>query len=65
METSPFGAGSDHEAVRHGCLPGLSVVVGTVECVSRFRLYPTPAQEAGLLEHCGHARFVWNLAAEQ
>lgn len=22
-------------------------------------------QEAGLLEHCGHARFVWNLAVEQ
>nr|WP_275406994.1 transposase [Actinomadura bangladeshensis] len=26
---------------------------------------PTPVQEAGLLEHCGHARFVWNLAVEQ
>ncbi|MFB4305886.1 RNA-guided endonuclease InsQ/TnpB family protein [Actinomadura sp. GTD37] len=33
--------------------------------MSRYRLYPTPAQEAGLLEHCGHARFVWNLAVEQ
>ncbi|MFG2017344.1 RNA-guided endonuclease InsQ/TnpB family protein [Actinomadura geliboluensis] len=31
----------------------------------RYRLQPTPAQEAGLLEHCGHARFVWNLAVEQ
>ncbi|MEU5991422.1 transposase [Spirillospora sp. NPDC047418] len=31
----------------------------------RYRLCPTPAQEAGLLEHCGHARFVWNLAVEQ
>jgi IS605 OrfB family transposase len=31
----------------------------------RFRLVPTPAQEAGLLEHCAHARFVWNLAVEQ
>jgi len=33
--------------------------------VSRYRLCPTPAQEAGLLEHCGHARYVWNLAVEQ
>jgi IS605 OrfB family transposase len=31
----------------------------------RFRLQPTPAQEAVLLEHCVHARFVWNLAVEQ
>jgi putative transposase len=31
----------------------------------RFRLQPTPAQEAGLLEHCAHARFVWNLVVEQ
>jgi putative transposase len=33
--------------------------------VSRFRLLPTPAQEVLLLEHCRHARFVWNLAVEQ
>lgn len=33
--------------------------------MSRFRLQPTPAQEAGLLTHCGHARYVWNLAVEQ
>ncbi|MEV6271779.1 helix-turn-helix domain-containing protein [Kribbella sp. NPDC051936] len=33
--------------------------------VSRFRLYPTPAQEAALLTHCGHAGYVWNLALEQ
>ncbi|MBV8181369.1 MAG: transposase [Mycobacterium sp.] len=33
--------------------------------MSRFRLLPTPAQEAGLLEHCRHARFIWNLALEQ
>ncbi|WP_329240365.1 transposase [Actinoallomurus sp. NBC_01490] len=31
----------------------------------RFRLQPTPAQEAVLLEHCAHARYVWNLAVEQ
>ncbi|MEU9830764.1 transposase [Streptosporangium sp. NPDC048047] len=33
--------------------------------MSRYRLSPTPAQEAALAEHCGHARFVWNLAVEQ
>lgn len=33
--------------------------------MSRYRLQPTAAQEAALLEHCAHARFVWNLAVEQ
>jgi putative transposase len=33
--------------------------------VSRFRLQPSRAQERVLAEHCGHARFVWNLAIEQ
>jgi putative transposase len=33
--------------------------------VSRFRLVPTPAQQAVLSEYCRHARFVWNLAVEQ
>jgi transposase len=28
-------------------------------------LYPTPAQQAVLLEQCRHARYVWNLALEQ
>ena len=31
----------------------------------RYRLMPTPEQEAVLREHCAHARFVWNLAVEQ
>ncbi len=31
----------------------------------RYRLHPTPAQEAVLRDHCGHARYVWNLAVEQ
>ena len=31
----------------------------------RYRLCPDEAQEAVLLEHCAHARFVWNLAVEQ
>src|SRR6266498_5928699 len=33
--------------------------------MSRYRLQPTAAQEATLLEHCAHARYVWNLAVEQ
>ena len=33
--------------------------------MSRYRLLPTPAQQAVLREHCGHARYVWNLAVEQ
>jgi transposase len=33
--------------------------------MSRYRLYPTPAQEDVLLEYCAHARYVWNLAVEQ
>ena len=33
--------------------------------MSRYRLHPTPAQQAALQDHCGHARYVWNLAVEQ
>jgi transposase len=33
--------------------------------MSRYRLYPTSAQQAVLRDHCGHARYVWNLAVEQ
>src|SRR6202043_1571812 len=33
--------------------------------MSRYRLYPTPAQEAALRDHCAHARYMWNLAVEQ
>ncbi len=33
--------------------------------MSRYRLTPTPAQQAVLARHCAHARYVWNLAAEQ
>ena len=33
--------------------------------MSRYRLIPTPTQEAVLRDHCGHARYVWNLAVEQ
>jgi len=31
----------------------------------RYRLLPTPAQQAVLRGHCAHARFTWNLAVEQ
>ena len=31
----------------------------------RYRLLPSPAQEAVLRNHCAHARYVWNLAVEQ
>ena len=30
--------------------------------MSRYRLLPTLAQQAVLRDHCGHARYVWNLA---
>jgi putative transposase len=33
--------------------------------MSRYRLVPSPTQEAILREHCAHARFIWNLAVEQ
>src|SRR5260221_12334300 len=33
--------------------------------MSRYRLVPSPTQEATLRKHCAHARFVWNLAVEQ
>jgi len=33
--------------------------------MSRYRLLPTPAQEAALRGHCAHARYIWNLAVEQ
>jgi len=33
--------------------------------VSRYRLNPSPSQEAVLLRHCSDARYVWNLAVEQ
>src|SRR6266581_8656086 len=33
--------------------------------MSRYRLLPTPAQQAVLRDHCGRARYVWNLAVEQ
>jgi hypothetical protein len=32
--------------------------------MSRYRLLPTAAQEVVLRDHCGQARFVWNLSVE-
>ena len=33
--------------------------------MSRYRIAPSPAQQAVLRDHCSHARYVWNLAVEQ
>jgi putative transposase len=33
--------------------------------MSRYRLLPTPAQEAVLRSRCAHARYIWNLSVEQ
>jgi transposase len=33
--------------------------------MSRYRLVPSPAQEVVPRDHCGQARFVWNLAVDQ
>ncbi|MFF7436779.1 RNA-guided endonuclease TnpB family protein [Streptomyces sp. NPDC008122] len=33
--------------------------------MSRFRMYPTDEQASIMLDHCAHARYVWNLAVEQ
>ena len=33
--------------------------------MSRYRLLPSPVQEAVLQDYCAHARYVWNLAVEQ
>src|SRR5271165_5541110 len=33
--------------------------------MARYRLLPTAEQAVVLAEHCGHARYVWNLAVEQ
>jgi hypothetical protein len=30
--------------------------------MARYRMYPTAAHVAVLLEHCAQARYVWNLA---
>jgi transposase len=43
----------------------MSVPTDWVGGMSRFRLNPTPAQDAALLRQCRHARCVWNLALEQ
>jgi transposase len=33
--------------------------------MSWYQLHPTTAQQAVLRDHCGHARYIWNLAVEQ
>ena len=45
---------------------GQNVIPGRYRVrISRYRLRPTVAQEAVLLGHCAHARYVWNLCVEQ
>jgi putative transposase len=45
---------------------GQNVVGGRYHALmSRYRLRPSAAQEALLLGHCAHARYVWNLCVEQ
>ncbi|MFG1941871.1 helix-turn-helix domain-containing protein [Nonomuraea sp. NPDC048826] len=65
MEAPSLRAERKAGTAGHCALPDLSVAVGSLIGVSRYRLLPSPAQEAALLEHCGHARYVWNLAVEQ
>ncbi|MGW4668631.1 helix-turn-helix domain-containing protein [Streptosporangium sandarakinum] len=50
---------------RHGGPPVVPVGVGGLIGMSRVRLQPSPAQEAALLKHRGHARLIWNLAVDQ
>jgi putative transposase len=45
---------------------GQNVVPGRYrDCMSRYRLMPSAAQEAVLRGHCAHARYAWNLCVEQ
>src|SRR5690606_1605354 len=65
LDAPSFRAGRKAGTAGHFCLLVLSVVVGRLIGMSRYRLQLSPAQEQALLEHCGHARYVWNLAVEQ
>ena len=61
------GLQSGEEADRGGTCAGTGVVGGGGygSGMSRFRLLPTPEQEAGMLALCRDARFLWNLAVKQ
>ena len=60
METPAFRPGRK----RRFTSPEMSAVSDSV-FVCPGTVLPTPAQEAVLRDHCGHARYVWNLAVEQ
>jgi len=45
--------------------PEMSMVVDNMFGYPDTDCFPSPAQQAVLREHCGHARYVWNLAVEQ
>ena len=45
--------------------PEMSVVSDSMFACPDIACSPTLAQEAVLRDHCGHARYVWNLAVAQ
>src|ERR1700690_356097 len=59
--TIPVVRGRGHTWVRGATHAGYPCGIGELMAI-RARLYPPAAQEAALLEHCAHARYVWNLA---
>ncbi len=61
METPAFRAGRK----RRFTSPEMSAVSDSMFVCPGTGCIPTPAQEAVLRDHCGHARYVWNLAVEQ
>jgi hypothetical protein len=60
-----YARGNADPGLRGRAIPSGVSGGGYLTGMSRFRLLPTPAQEVLLVEHCRHARFVWNLAVEQ
>jgi hypothetical protein len=61
VETPAFRPGRK----RRFTSPEVSAVSDSVFVCPATGSSPTPAQEAVLRDHCGHARYVWNLAVEQ
>ena len=61
MESPAFRPGRK----RRFTSPEMSATVDSMFASPRYRLVPTPAQEAVLRDHCAHARYVWDLAVER
>lgn len=51
----------NYESVVHNYLVWCIIFLVSI----KLRLYPTAEQEQGLLNHCNHARFMYNLGLEQ